>query len=136
MAHRLARRLFVPFIAIGAGGTITAGAGILQNHPDTFRAGLTLLVAAIPGLCYCLAYRAAQATDVQLADARRDGYRLALHHVHMGLLDQPSAPPDGGEGVEEEDTQPISIVRGVSLPDNVRPLRAHDNAKDGTRKAV
>ncbi|MBT2381975.1 hypothetical protein J7E90_33060, partial [Streptomyces sp. ISL-111] len=109
---------------------------VLQNHPDTGRVGMLILATAIPALCYCLAYRAMQATDVQLANTHRDGYQLGLRHVHLGLLDQPSAPPDGGEGVEEEDTQPISIVRGVSLPDNVRLLRAHDGTEDETRKAV
>lgn len=107
MNHRIARRLYLPSIAIGAGGVITAAVGILQNHADVFRTGLTLLVAAIPALCYCLTYRAGQTTDVQLAEARQDGYRLALLHMHMGLLDQPSAPPDGSKDVEEEDAQPI-----------------------------
>ncbi|MFD5901751.1 hypothetical protein ACFWHG_09630 [Streptomyces microflavus] len=135
MSHRIARRLYLPSIAIGAGGAMTAGVGILQDHADVFRTGITLLIAAIPALSYCLAYRAELTTDMQLAEARRDGYRLALHHVHMGLLDQPSAPPDGGESVEEEDTLPNSIVRGVDLPDNVRPIRTHAT-EDNTRKVV
>lgn len=133
---RLARRLYVPSIATVAVGTLTAMLGVLRNHPDTWRLGLLVLVAAIPALCYCLAYRATQASDDQLADTHRAGYRLALLHVHLGLLDQPDAPTDGGEGVEEEDTQPISMIWAADLPDNVRPIRAHDTEEDDNRKAV
>jgi hypothetical protein len=92
--------------------------------------GLLVTVGAIPTLCYALTHRATQASDDQLAEAHTAGYRLALQHVHMGLLDSPAAPPDGGEGVEEEDTQGMSIIRSEDLPDNVRPFRPRDDEED------
>ncbi|MFH9295657.1 hypothetical protein [Streptomyces sp. NPDC017520] len=134
--NRLAHRLYTPSLTAAAVGTVTAALGVLQSHTDTWRVGMLILATAIPALCYCLAYRATQATDAQLADIHRDGYQLGLLHVHMGLLDQPSAPPDGGEGVEEEDTQGISVIRLADLPDNVRPIRGHGDEEDNTRKVV
>ncbi|MEU0675117.1 hypothetical protein ABZ330_19920 [Streptomyces sp. NPDC006172] len=136
MTH-LARRLYVPSIITAVLGAVSATLGVLHNHYDVFRIALVALITAIPPLGYCLIHRANQASDDQLADMHRAGYRLALQHVHMGLLDSPAAPPDGGEGVEEEDTQGISIIRSGDLPDNVRPIRSHDDEEDDdNRKAV
>lgn len=133
---RLARRLYAPSVAIAALGTVTATLGVLHDQPDTFRLGIIALVAAIPALCYCLTHLATQASDYQLAEAHSAGYRLALQHVSLGLLGSPAAPPDGGEGVEEEDTQGISIIRSGHLPDNVRPIRSHNDEEDDDRKAI
>ncbi|ALM38197.1 MULTISPECIES: hypothetical protein [Streptomyces] len=129
----LARRLYFPSTVAVALGTVIAISGVLVGHFTMWRLGLVCLVAAIPALCYCLAQRASQASDDQLADMHRAGYRLALQHVALGLLDSPAAPPDGGEGAPSEDTQGLSIVRPAELPDNVRRLRARDNRN---RKAV
>lgn len=131
----IARSLYVPSVATAAVGTALAMLGVLLPHRTLWAAGLLAAVAAIPVLCYCLIHRATQASDDQLAEAHTAGYRLALQHVHMGLLDSPAAPPDGGEGVAEEDTQGISIIRSADLPDNVWLIRARDK-EDDDRKAV
>ncbi|MFD5230982.1 hypothetical protein ACFWJ5_21080 [Streptomyces qaidamensis] len=127
---RLARRLYAPSVTTVALGFCTAMLGVLRDHMPMHHLGLLVTVAAIPTLGYALIHRATQATDDQLADMHTAGYRLALQHVHMGLLDSPAAPPDGGEGVEEEDTQGISIIRSEDLPDNVRPIRSRDDEED------
>ncbi|MFF9704127.1 hypothetical protein ACF1FE_23550 [Streptomyces griseofuscus] len=132
----LARRMYVPSLAALAFGATTAIHGVLRDHYDGFRLGLVMLITAIPALCYCIAYRATQASDDQLAQTHSAGYRLALQHVSLGLLDTPDAPPDGGEGAEEEDTQGISIIRAADLPGNVRPIRPRDDKEDDNRKAV
>lgn len=126
----LARRLYVPSVATVALGFCIAALGVLLNHMHMHHFGLLVTVGAIPALCYALTHRATQASDDQLAEAHTAGYRLALQHVHMGLLDSPAAPPDGGEGVEEEDTQGMSIIRSEDLPDNVRPIRSRDDEED------
>ncbi|MFI6371047.1 hypothetical protein [Streptomyces sp. NPDC050546] len=132
----LARRLYAPSVAALVLGATTAIHGVLRDHYDGFRLGLVVLITAIPALCYCIAYRATQASDDQLAETHSAGYRLALQHVHMGLLDPPEAPRDGGEGAEGEDTQGISIIRIADLPGNVRPIRPLDEEEDDDRKAV
>ncbi|MGW5304882.1 hypothetical protein ACWERF_13190 [Streptomyces griseoluteus] len=134
---RLARRLYVPSVVTVVLGAVTATFGVLHDWEDAFSLGLVASVAALPGLLYCLTNRAAEASDDQLADAHHAGYRLALQHVSMGLLDSPAAPPDGGEGVEEEDTQGISLVDLANhLPDNVRPFRSRNDEEDDHRKAI
>lgn len=132
---RLAQRLYVPSVAAAVLGAATAPLGVLHNQYDVFRLGMVALVAAIPALCYCLTHRARHATDYQLVEMHGAGYRLALVHVSMGLLDSPAAPPDGGEDVEEEDTQGISTTRSGHLPDNVRPIRRNDE-EDDDKKAI
>jgi hypothetical protein len=126
---RLARRLYIPSVTTVALGFCIATFGVLRGHMATHHFGLLVTVVGIPILCYALIHRATQASDDQLAEAHTAGYRLALQHVHMGLLDSP-APPDGGEGVEEEDTQGMSIIRSEELPDNVRPFRSRDDEED------
>ncbi|MFG2650925.1 hypothetical protein [Streptomyces sp. NPDC048436] len=130
---RLARALYVPSVALSALGTVTATLGVLHDQPDVFRLGMIALVAAIPALCYCLTHRATRVSDYQLTETHSAGYRLALQHVSLGLLGSPAAPPDGGEGVEEEEAQGIVTIPRGDLPDNVRPIRSHDDEED-TRK--
>ncbi|MEU5136730.1 hypothetical protein [Streptomyces californicus] len=132
----LAQRTYVPSLTVAFLGTVTAAAGVLLDHYDVWRMGLLGLIASIPVLCYCIAHRATQASDDQLAETHSAGYRLALQHVHLGLLDTPDAPPDGGEGAEEDDTQGISIIRIADLPGNVRPFRPRDDEEDDNRKAI
>jgi hypothetical protein len=127
---RLARRLFIPSVATVSLGFCLATFGVLRGHMSIHHFGLLVTVVGIPTLCYALIHRATQASDDQLAESHTAGYRLALQHVHMGLLDPPAAPPDGGEGVEEEDTQGISVIRSEDLPDNVRPFRSRDDEED------
>jgi hypothetical protein len=136
MKRLVARRLYVPSLTAVSLGFCLATFGVLRGNMPVHHFGLLVTVAAIPPLCYALIHRATQASDDQLAEAHTAGYRLALQHVHMGLLDSPAAPPDGGEGVEEEDTQGISIVWGTDLPDNVRPIRSRDDEEDDNRKAI
>lgn len=131
----LAQRLYVPSATVAALGTVIAVTGVLLDHYDTWRLGLVSLIAAIPLLCYCLTHRAMQASDDQLATTHSAGYRLALQHVYLGLLDPPYAPPDGGEAAEE-DPQGTSTVRSAELPGNVRPLRSPDDEEEDDRKAV
>ncbi|MFD7121940.1 hypothetical protein ACFWAA_33605 [Streptomyces sp. NPDC059922] len=131
----LARRIYAPSVTSGALGTALALVGVICDSFDLWRLGLVALVASIPALCYCLAHRAAQASDDQLAETHSAGYRLALRHVSLGLLDSPAAPPDGGEGVGEEDTQGICTIRSGDLPNNVRPFRPRDS-KGNDRKVV
>lgn len=132
----LARRLYIPSVTVAALGSATAVLGVLLNAYDMFRLGLIALVTTIPAVCYCLVHRATQASDDQLAETHRAGYRLALQHVSLGLLDSPAAPPDGGEGVAEVDTQETCTVRSADIPDNVWPIRSHDDKEDDNRKAV
>ncbi|MFH8793818.1 hypothetical protein [Streptomyces sp. NPDC017941] len=132
----LARRLYFPSFATAAFGAALATSGVLRNHYAWSSYGMLILVAAVPAICYCLTHRATQANDERLAETHRAGYRLALHHVSMGLLEPPSAPPDGGEGVEEDDAQKLSTTKSVILPDNVRPIRSHDDEMENDRKAV
>lgn len=133
---QLARRLYIPSVTAVALGFCIAALGVLLNHMAMHHFGLLVTVGAIPPLCYSLTNRAAQNSDDQLAESHRAGYRLALQHVHMGLLDSPAAPPDGGEGVEEVDTQETCTVRSADIPDNVWPIRSHDDKEDDNRKAV
>jgi len=133
---RYARRLFCPSVAAIVLGASISLHGVIRDSLDVWRLGLLLAVMALPVLGYALIYRAARASDDQLADAHRAGYKLALYHVSLGLLDSPAAPPDGGEGVGEDDTRRTTTATAV-LPDNVRPFRSRDDEQDtDTRKAV
>ncbi|KUF19563.1 hypothetical protein [Streptomyces silvensis] len=122
----LARRLYLPSIATAAFGTAISLYGVLHNLYNVSALGTLALVAAIPALSYCLTARATQASDDQLAETHRTGYRLALQHVAMGLLDPP-APPDGGERAVEDDTQKAPPTKSVILPDNVWPFRPRED---------
>ena len=132
--NRLSRHLFTPSVAAITGGATVGLFGVLTERFPIWRVGLLTIVAALPALSCALIYRAAQASDDQLAHVHRAGYQLALYHVSQGLLDTPAAPPDGGEDVGQEDTQGIVILR--DLPGNVRPFRPRDGKEDDHRKAV
>lgn len=83
--------------AIAAGliatGLSTATAGLHPRVPDTaIRAGVLLVIAALPLIVAAQGRRAADARADQIAAARNAGYRLGLLHAACGLL----APTDGG----------------------------------------
>ncbi|MEU9306919.1 hypothetical protein [Streptomyces sp. NPDC048256] len=132
----LARRSYIPSLTVAALGVVAAIYGVLLDHYDVWRIGLLALIAAIPAVCYSLAHRASRASDDRLAETHSAGYRLALQHVHLGLLDTPDAPRDGGEGADGETTQGISIIRSADLPGNVRPIRPRDNKEGNSRKVI
>ncbi|MCG7524903.1 hypothetical protein MHW47_10705 [Streptomyces sp. OfavH-34-F] len=132
---RLSRRLYPTSVTAIAGGAAVGLAGVLLESFPVWRIGILLAVVALPSLGYALIYRAAQASNAQLAAEHTAGYQLALYHVSLGLLDAPAAPPDGGEGVGQADTRGLAIVR--TLPDSARAICPRDG-KDTThtRKAV
>jgi len=126
---RLIFALSVIAVALGTGLAMT---GVLRDHLPVWRVGLIVLVAALPSLCYALIHRASQVSRDQLDLTYRAGYEQALRHVSMGLLD-PTAPTDGGETVARDGTQGITPRGAKHLPDNVRPIRPHDD-KEKDRK--
>lgn len=113
------RTLYAPTLGVLAFGILLGLVGIFEEGGDVSRAGILIAFAALPPLCYWQTQRAHQDIDDRVADAHASGYQLALEHVHRGLLDQNTAPFDGGEKVDR-------AADGTSNPttlDNVRPLR-------------
>ncbi|UUN29449.1 hypothetical protein [Streptomyces sp. FIT100] len=69
--------------------------GLLGNNDYTWRAGLFIVLTAVPLLIIRTVHNSERATAEQLADADRAGYIRALDHVARGLLDAPASPTPG-----------------------------------------
>ncbi|MFF5495729.1 hypothetical protein [Streptomyces aquilus] len=69
--------------------------GLLGNNDDLWRAGLFLVLTAVPLIIIRTVHNSQRATADQLAAADNAGYMRALDHVARGLLDVP-APRRGG----------------------------------------
>ncbi|MGW7197259.1 hypothetical protein [Streptomyces chryseus] len=91
-------RILLPALALGLFliGIALGLAGILDEGDSITRAGIVLSTASLPPLIVWQSRKAHQKADDELATAHKAGYRLALRHVAQGLLDQDTAPPDGG----------------------------------------
>lgn len=89
--HRILSGLSLTLLSAG----LTTGAlEVLEDSSTGGRGGVLIAVAALFPWHAAQTRRAVAATAQQLADARRDGYLLALDHIaRRGLLD----PPADGE---------------------------------------
>ena len=96
----IGRNLPALALALFSAGVALGFAGIRDEGDSLTRAGILIGLAALPPFVVWQSQRAHQNTADQLADAHTAGYRLALEHVAAGLLDQHTAPPDGGDHVE------------------------------------
>ncbi|MFZ3569241.1 hypothetical protein ACNYS0_20025 [Streptomyces sp. BH034] len=142
-----------PTLALGALIVgVTAGMlGLLfDNEGDLTRAGILIVLAAIPPFTIWQSQRAHRNSADQLADAHEAGYRLALEHVARGLLDQHTAPPDDGERIlhDNDGTADRSNRAGLTLApfpgqcehvderpaSNVRELHPHSKPSDLTER--
>ncbi|MFE4059497.1 hypothetical protein ACFXP3_24945 [Streptomyces sp. NPDC059096] len=89
--------------------------GLLGDNDDLWKAGLFLVLTAIPLLITRTVHNSQHARADQLADADHAGYMRALDHVARGLLDVPA--PRGGHRND----------RAEWAAGNVIPLRPHDS---------
>lgn len=122
MIGRTSLALAVTLLTLG----LTIGLlGLFDEEGVYARAGLLLSVAAMAPLIVWQSQRAHRATADQLAAKHDAGYRLALEHVARGLLDQPTAPPDGGERIDA--TEETADHTADEQPRNVRQLFAVDS---------
>ncbi|CAM3459696.1 MULTISPECIES: hypothetical protein [Streptomyces] len=81
---------------------LTAGIyGLLVDLDEAVQVGVILSIAAVPLLVIRAIRATHHATADQLAQAEREGYRMALDHVARGLLDQ-HTPPNPGRGLAVE----------------------------------
>ncbi|MFE7017651.1 hypothetical protein ACFVAQ_45580 [Streptomyces sp. NPDC057651] len=115
-------------LALFALGLTIGLLGLFDKEGVYARAGLLLTVAAMAPLIVWQSQRAHQATADQLAAEHDAGYRLALEHVARGLLDQPTAPPDGGDRAEATDDHDDHHADGIR-PCKVRRLFAVDKPR-------
>ncbi|UWM52105.1 hypothetical protein N0X72_25505 [Streptomyces carpaticus] len=91
MRHRAITTTAVAVLAAGLAVLAVGLAEAVDPH-RTVMAGAVLTLGALIVVTRGRQHAPAGPTDGQLADARLDGYRLALSHVAAGLLD----PPQGG----------------------------------------
>lgn len=87
--------------ATGISGAVAGTLGLAAGSSDLTRAGILLALAALPPVFAHQCRRAQRNSEQQLADAHAAGYWLALDHVARGLLDQHTAPPDGGTPTDD-----------------------------------
>ncbi|MEV7991597.1 hypothetical protein AB0O67_06685 [Streptomyces sp. NPDC086077] len=69
--------------------------GLLGNNDDLWRAGLFMVLTAVPLLIIRAVHNSQRVSEDQLTAADQAGYMRALDHVARGLLDAP-APRRGG----------------------------------------
>ncbi|MCX5161913.1 hypothetical protein OOK39_21970 [Streptomyces sp. NBC_00264] len=117
--------------------------GILDEGDSITRAGIVLSVASFPPLIIWQSQRAHQLADDQLAETHAAGYRLALEHVAAGLLDDSTAPPDGGAHVEPNEAKPLALAgdRAAASSDvhsigNVRQLHPVHHTEPDTEQVA
>lgn len=92
MTRRRTQILVYALLFSGAGGGIL---GMVDNVDDVTMSGLFLMALGI-GLMVCRNIRVtAYVNEERLSDTFNAGYRLALEHVSLGLLDKQAAPPEG-----------------------------------------
>lgn len=91
------RRIHASVIALMALGVLGGSIGMAVENDIIGGLGLFLTVAAMPLLISMENRRAERHGDAQLADTFNAGYRLALEHVALGLLDQHAAPTGPGD---------------------------------------
>ncbi|WP_282792055.1 hypothetical protein [Streptomyces sp. CC224B] len=103
----------VALLALGLSAGIY---GILSDHDNTAMCGALTVLTAVPLLIVHTVHNAQRLNAHQLAEAENAGYRRALDHVARGLLDQHTAPPNGGQPAGDGDEQ---------APGNVVTLRPH-----------
>ncbi|WP_039936881.1 hypothetical protein [Streptomyces himastatinicus] len=97
--------------------------GLLGNNDDMWRAGLFVVLTAVPLTIVRTVQNSQHASAHQLAEADRAGYFRALDHVARGLLDTP-APPQPGHRADDAE----------QVAGNVITLRPHHWKQSG-RKA-
>ncbi|MFH9430274.1 hypothetical protein ACH4JZ_18525 [Streptomyces sp. NPDC017615] len=105
------------FVAIFASGIAAGCLGMLTGRTQVGWVGLFVAGCGVPLLiCRSIKTSMAVRTD-ELAEARNAGYKMALQHVSLGLLDQHTVPPEG----------PGTTAPNVVL---LRPVRSHEKRSE------
>ncbi|CAM5489635.1 hypothetical protein SROCM77S_03971 [Streptomyces rochei] len=121
MTHR-----YMPVFAVALlmAGLSFGVLGLLGNNDDLWRAGLFLVLTAVPLLIIRTVHNSQRVSADQLTNADNAGYMRALDHVARGLLDVPPTPRRGGNRDRDE-----------QVAGNVITLRPH-HTHQSERKAL
>jgi hypothetical protein len=104
---------YAPHLAYGLLilGLVLGVLGVLGRNDDVMRCGILLTVVAAP-LVVINALRAERRfLDDQRSASHTAGYRLALEHVALGLLDPASTTPTGpGHRADTPEEEPVNVI--------------------------
>lgn len=105
MTHRYMPVFAFSLLMVGLSSGVI---GLLGNNDDLWRAGLFLVLTAVPLLIIRTVHNSQRVTADQLETADRAGYIRALDHVARGLLDVPA--PRGGHHHDRDEQVAGNVI--------------------------